>query len=646
VKILDFGLARLEAPGPLTAETSAPTTAPTPASTQAGTVMGTAGYVSPEQVRGHAADARSDIFSFGCVLYEMAAGKRAFAAGTAGESMAAILRDTPAPPGAAPGLERVIARCLEKNPDERFQSARDLAFALKEGIGGSAVSLAPTPSGRRAKWPLAAAVVLAAVVAALAMNVAGWRDRLVGRSGRGGKIESIAVLPLDNFSKDPEQEFFADGMTEQLITDLAQIRSLRVISRTSVMAYKGTRKRVPEIGRELSVDAVLEGSVQRSGSRVRITAQLVRAATDEHLWAKSYERDLRDVLALQSEVAGAIAGEIGVALTPQERSRLAARKTVDPEAYEAYLKGRYHLSRGTADGAQKGLEEFQRAAEKQPDFALAYAGIADAYNRLASSIVSATAPGSAFPKSKAAATRAIELDPTLGEPYVPLAWDTFIFDRDWNAAEKLYRKAIDLNPNYPDARRNYGVFLGRMGRFDEAIREVKRGHELDPVSLEANVSVGMILHMARRDDEAIPWFRRALDMDPHFLRAHWGMGLAALGKGRHEEAIAELQEAVELSGGPAVLGSLGYACAVAGRRDRALAIADELKVGARGRYVSPASVAVVYAGLGEKDQAMLWLEKAVEERDPWATDLKTQQMFDSLRSDPRFQSLMRRVGFE
>jgi len=435
-------------------------------------------------------------------------------------------------------------------------------------------------------------------------------------------------------------------MTEELITDLAQIRSLRVISRTSVMSYKGTKKRVPDIGRELNVDAVLEGSVQRSGSRVRITAQLVRASTDQHLWAKSYERELRDVLALQSEVAGAIAAEIGVTLTPQERSRLAANKAVNPEAYEAYLKGRYHLFGGNAADLQKSLEDFHRAAEIQPDFALAYAGIADAYNRLGSSAISVLSPKEAFPKSKAAATRALELDPTLAEPYVPLAWSSFVFDRDWTTAESQYQKAIERNPNYSSARRSYAVFLARLGRFDEAIQEAKRGQEIDPLSLEANVNVGLVLHLARRDDDAISWFRRTLDMNPNFLRAHWLLGLTLMQKNRLEEAIAELQKAVELSGGGVVLGSLGYAYAVAGRRAEALEVVDRLETSSKGRYLAPAAVSIVFAGLGDKDQAMSWLERANEERDPWATDIKVQPMFDSLRSDPRFQDLLRRVGLK
>ncbi|HSS44496.1 MAG TPA: tetratricopeptide repeat protein, partial [Thermoanaerobaculia bacterium] len=565
----DFGLAKLTQPE---AGSGGGTKAPTlTAGTEPGVVMGTLGYMSPEQVRGETVDHRSDIFSFGAILYEMLSGKRAFRGASVADTMSAILREEPSELSQTnrsipPSLERIVRHCLEKSPQARFHAARDVAFALEEVSGGSAAIPSAVPnapaSSRRTLRLAAAGAALAGLLVIVLLNVRPLRERLVG-GAPAGPIQSIAVLPLDNFSKDPEQEYFADGMTEELITNLAQIRSLHVISRTSAMAYKGTKKRVPDIGRELNVDAVLEGSVQRSSSRVRITAQLVRAATDQHLWAKSYERDLRDVLALQSEVAGAIAGEIGVTLTPQERSRLAVKRAVNPEAYEAYLKGRYHLSRGTAAGAQKSLEDFQQAAEKQPDFALAYAGIADAYNRLASSAVNLLSPKEAFPKSKVAAMRAVELDPTLAEPYVPLAWDSFVFDRDWTTAESQYRRALELNPNYPTARQSYAVFLIRMGRFDEAIREAKRGQELDPLSLEANLNVGFMLHVARRNDEAIPWFRRVLDMDPNYLRAHWGLGVALVQKGRYEEAITELQKAVELSGGGVILGSLGYAYAVA-----------------------------------------------------------------------------------
>jgi TolB-like protein/Flp pilus assembly protein TadD len=650
VKILDFGLARTAEVLSPEGETAAPTT---PAPTEPGTVMGTVGYMAPEQVRGFSADARSDIFAFGCVLYEMVSGRRAFAAATAAETMAAILRDTPARVPQArivPGLDRILARCLEKSSDERFQSARDLAFALREMSGTSAAfwsspgaaSEAPPHGFRRRPW-VAVGLALAAVGAGLLLFLPAARPHR--DSSGAGKIESLAVLPLANLSADPQQEYFADGMTDELITDLSQIGALRVSSRTSAIRYKGTRKSLPEIARELDVDAVVEGSVLRVGDRVRITAQLIQAATDKHLWASSYDRDLRDVLALQGDVARAIAGEIGVRLTPEERSRLTRTKKVDPDAYEAYLKGQFHMARSTATDTQRSLEYFQQAAAKQPDYALAHAATARAYERLAGSAYSVLSPKEAFPKAKAAATRAVTLDPTLAEPHSLLGWASFVFDRDWTTAENQFRRALRLSPNDPAAHQNYALFLARMGRFDEAIREVKRRQELDPLSLDANVDVGSVLHLARRDDEAIPWFRRVLEMDPTFPRAHWGLGLALVQLKKYDEAIAELRTAVALSsGGGVMLGSLGYACAVANRRAEALEIVRRLEESSKWQYVPPAAVSIVLSGLGERTQAIAWLEKAEEERDPWVTGLNVEPMFDPLRSDPRFVELLHRVG--
>jgi TolB-like protein/Flp pilus assembly protein TadD len=489
---------------------------------------------------------------------------------------------------------------------------------------------------------LLGAVALLAVL--LIGDVGGLRRRL-SRGGTATRIDSIAVLPLANLSGDPQQEYFADGMTEELISDLAKISALRVTSRTSVMRYKSSSKSLPDIARELGVDAVVEGSVTRAGSQVKITAQLIDAVNDRHLWADSFQRELKDVLALQGEVARAIAREIGVRLTPQERSRLADKKAVNPEAYEAYLKGQYHLFRRTAPDALKSLEYFQEAVQKQPDYALAYAAIAGAYETAAGSAQGALSPREAFPSAKAAAMRAVELDPTLGEPYASLAWSSFVFDRDWKTAESQFQRSLQLNTNYPIAHENYAMFLARMSRFDEAIREMKRAQALDPVSLGVNSMMGITLSLARRDDEAIPWFHRVLDMDPNFLRARFGLGLALAHEKRYDEAIAELQKAVELSGGGAgQLAALGYAYAAAGRRAEALEIVQRLKERSREHYVPPAMVAAVFSGLGEKDQAMVWLEKAVEERDPWLTSLKVEPMYDPLRSDPRFLDVLRRVG--
>jgi eukaryotic-like serine/threonine-protein kinase len=649
VKILDFGLARTAENVSREVQTAAPTT---PAPTEPGSVMGTVGYMAPEQVRGFSADARSDIFAFGCVLYEMVSGRRAFAAPTAAETMAAILRDTPEPvpqTQSIASLDRILARCLEKSPDERFQSARDLAFALREmsvtpatfpGIPQT-VSETPRRRLRRGPW-LVAGLALAAALAGLLLLIPTLRPH--ESLPAAGKIESLAVLPLANLSGDPQQEYFADGMTEELITVLSQIGALRVSSRTSAMRYKGTRKSLPEIARELGVDAVVEGSVLRVGDRVRITAQLIAAATDKHLWASSYDRDLRDVLALQGDVAQAIAGEIGVRLTSEEHSRFSRTKKVAPEAYEAYLKGKFYMSRFTAPDTQRSLEYFQQAATKQPDYALAHAGIASAYERLAGSAYTVLSPKEAFPKAKAAAMRAVTLDPLLAESYAQLGWASFVFDRDWTTAENQFRRALRLTPNDEALLQNYSLFLARMGRFDEAIREVKRRQELDPLSLGAIVDVGSVLHMARRDGEAIPWFRRVLDMDPTFPRAHWGLGLSLVALKRYDDAIAELRRAADLSSGGVILGSLGFACAVSNRRAEALEIVHRLEESSKLHYVPPAAVAIVFSGLGEREQAVAWLEKAEEARDPWITGLKVEPMFDSLRSDPRFLELLHRVG--
>ncbi len=640
VKILDFGLARVDAAPPEQA-TAAPTES---VATEAGTVLGTLGYMSPEQVSGKSADARSDIFSFGCVLYEMLTGRRAFGGESPGQTMAAILRDQPEEVTAAgasvpDGVNRIVRRCLEKGPGERFQSAGDLSFALKESVG-SGISISPPgrpPLSRRTGLLLAgAAVVLAALVLIF---------RGVGRGTGPGRIESLAVLPLTNLSGDPQQEYFADGMTEELITALAKVSALRVTSRTTAMRYKSSTKSLPEIAKELGVDAIVEGSVTRSGSQVKITAQLIDASRDKHLWADTFQRDLKDVLSLQGEVARAVAGEIGVRLTPEERLRLTEKKTVNPEAYEAYLKGNDHLFRRTAADARKSIEYFQQAVEKQPDYALAYAGMAEAYETAAGSAQGALSPKEAFPRAKAAAMRAVELDPTLGEPHVSLAWSSFVFDRDWTTAENQFQRAIRLSPNYATAHENYATFLARMGRFDESLREARRAQELDPLSLSGNTMMGIHMGLARRDAEAIPWFRRVLAVDPTFLRAHFGLGLALVHEKKYDEAITELRKAVELSeGGAAQMGALGYAYAVANRRAEALAIVEKLKDRSREHYVPPAMVATVFSGLGERDQAMIWLEKAIEERDPWLTGLKVDPMFDPLRSDPRFVDLMHRVG--
>jgi TolB-like protein/Tfp pilus assembly protein PilF len=486
-------------------------------------------------------------------------------------------------------------------------------------------------------------VAILAVLAAF--YISGLRDRLRCRAGPG-RIESLAVLPLDNLSHDPEQDYFADGMTEELITDLAKISALRVISRTSVMRYRRTEKPLSQIAQELNVDGVVEGSVQRSGNRVRITAQLIQAATDKHLWAESYERDLRDVLSLQDEVARAIASEIKVKLTPQEQTRLASARPVNPEAHGLYLKGRYYWNKRTPETLKKSLEYFQQAIEKDPGYAPAYAGLADSYDMLGAGSYRVLPPKEAYPKAEAAAMKALELDSTLAEAHTSLGWSKWVFDWDWQGAEREYKQAIELNPNYANAHHWYAGYLLDMGRYTEAIGEDRKAESLDPLSLIISADLGdEALGPAGLYDQEMEQCRKTLEMDPNFAQAHMCLADSYVRKGMHKEAIAEFEKAIELSAGSLVyVSALGSTYARAGRRDDAIKILNELKARSKQGFVAPDNFASIYAGLGDKDQAFAWLEKAYEERTDAIIGVSAEPWFDPLRSDPRFQELLRRVG--
>jgi len=684
-KILDFGLAKLTglgtrgsgfgvgpglapakpAPGPALQET------PTEESlTGTGMMMGTVEYMSPEQARGQQLDPRSDLFSFGAVLYEMATGRQAFSGSTPAVIFDAILHGAPTPPSQLnpdlpPKLEEIISKALEKDRKLRYQTACDLRTDLQRlkrdtESGRSAVAsvgagFARPREGTRRGGPYKTAVVGAGViVAALAVvligfNVAGLRDRLLTSVGARRavplpRIESLAVLPLANLSGDPEQEYFADGMTDELITNLSKIGSLKVISRTSVMQYKGAKKPLREIAQALGVDGVIEGSVFRAGNRVRITAQLIHAATDRHLWAESYERDLRDVLALQSEVAGAIANEIKIKLTPQEQARLASARPVNPEAHEAYLKGRYYWNLRTEEGVKKGIEYFQQAIEKDPGYALAYAGLADSYVLLGD--WGLMAPKEAFPRAKAAALKALEMDETLADPHASLGAARVDYDWDWVRAEKEFKRAIELNPGYATAHRCYAEYLSAMGRHNEAIAEAKRAQELDPLSLSINAVEGWVFALARRYDEAIAQCRRTLELNAGFYPAHLYLGWAYEQEKLYAEAISEYQKGIALEqGNPALAAYLAHGYAAAGKRTEALKIISNLRELSKRRYVPPYRIAEIYAVLGDTDQAFGWLEKAYDNRSHQLVFLKVDPLVDSLRSDPRFQDLLRRLNF-
>jgi TolB-like protein/DNA-binding winged helix-turn-helix (wHTH) protein/Flp pilus assembly protein TadD len=489
------------------------------------------------------------------------------------------------------------------------------------------------PSRAWKMWALVLALLLAA-------SVAVW-DHSSNRPSPD--IRSLAVLPLESLSGDASQDYFADGMTDELITDLGQISALRVISRTSVMAYKRARKPLPQIARELNVDAVVEGSVLRSGERVRITAQLIEASADRQLWSQSYEGELRDTLALQNQVAKAIADQIRINLSPQERAALGAVKLVNPEAYESYLKGRYFWNKRTAEGLKVALAYFNQAIEEDPKYARAYSGLADTYALLGDWQYAVMTPKQALPRAKAAAAKALELDSALGEAHNSLAFCLDGFDWNFDSAGKEFRRAIELNPGYATAHHWYAWHLSLLGRYDQAIAEMKKAESLDPLSLIISADLAEVLMLARFYDESIRQSRKTIEMDPNFAFAHNQLGQAYLQKQMYDEAVAEMQNAVQLSAGsPTLLANLARAYVAIGKRSEAVKLLNELKKRSNPSDSHASEIAVVYAALDDKDQAMNWLEKAYQER--FNPGVLLRPGFDPLRSDVRFKDLLRRVG--
>ena len=496
---------------------------------------------------------------------------------------------------------------------------------------------ATAPKGRRWERTL---TITGCGLALVSVILVGW---LLQSRGPSRTIRSVAVLPLENLSGDASQEYFADGMTDQLIATLGQISALRVISRTSVMGYKGARKPLPQIARELNVDAVIEGSIMRSGGRVRITAQLIEAAVDKHLWAQSYDGDLRDTLALQSRVARAIAEEIRVNVQAKEQAALKNVKTVNPGAYEAYLKGRYFWNKRTADGLNKAKEYFDEAVAKAPDYAQAYSGLADTYALLGDWQYGVMASRKALPAAKAAAIKALELDNTLGEAHTSLGFALSGFDWAWASAEKEFRRAIDLNPGYATAHHWYAWHLSLMGRHGEAIAEMRRARSLDPLSLIINADLAEILLIAHFYDESVQQSRKTIEMDPDFALAHNQLAEAYLQKHMRDDAITEFQKAVRLSeSSPICSANLARAYASSGRTADAEQLLTGLKKHSNPAYSNAPEIAMVYAALGEKAQAMAWLERGYDER--FNPGVLLRPGFDSLRADPRFRDMMNRVG--
>jgi len=470
------------------------------------------------------------------------------------------------------------------------------------------------------------------------------------RGMESGKIKpvhsmSLVVLPLENLTGDKEQDYFADGMTDDLTANLAKIRSLRVISRTTAMAYKGTHKPLSEIARELRVDAVVEGTVLRAGNRVRITAELVQVSTDHHLWADTYESPFGDILTLQSQVASAIVNQIRINLTPEEQHFLASTRPVSAESYEDYLKGRYYWNKRSEEGLTKAIEYFQSATQKDPHSALAFAGLADCYSIIGSAIVGSVPSKEVAPKARAAALKALELDKSLAEAQTSLATVQFNYDWDWASAASGFQRSIELNPSYATAYQRYSLYLMAMGRTQESLTQMNRARDLDPLSISMNFSLGWRLYMARQYDQAINQLRNALEMDPNFALPRMVLGQAYEQKGLYQQAIVELQKAASIShDSPPMLGALGHALGVAGKKPEAEKILDQMLAQSKKQYVSPFYISIVYAGLHENEKAVDWLEKAYEDRSNAIVFLKVDPDFDGLRSNLRFQVLFRRLA--
>lgn len=630
VKILDFGLARWQ---PGSTGRGAPE-----AETEAGRVLGTVGYMAPEQVRGERATAPTDIFALGCVLYEMLSGTRAFSRPTPAETLAAILKEEPSPVATSGNqipaeLDRLLARCLEKNPEERSQSARDLGFALKDILGAPGVSPSAVPRKFRVRaYGAVGAVIL--LGAALLLYLRGFRDQA---------IDSLAVLPFVNVGADPDTEYLSDGITENLINSLSQLPRLRVVPRSTVFRYKGRDVDLQSVRRELHVRAVLTGRVVQRGDSLNIQSELVDVAADSQLWGRQFDRKFSDIIDVQEEIAKEVSEKLGLRPTDEEQKRLTRRYTENPEAHQLYLKGRYLWNRRTGKTLLRAAQYFQQAIEKDPGYALAWAGLGDCY--VVYGFYDVMSNREAIPQAKEAALKALEIDDGLAEAHAVLAFaKRYDWDWDWPGTEKGFKRALELNPNYPTGHHWYGTTLWAMGRLDEGLTEVKRAQDLDPLSLIINADVARGFYFSRRYDQAEEQLRKTLEMDPGFPVAHWYLGMVYEQTGRYEEAIAEFQEFQNLSGDqPTAAGALGHAYAASGKRGEAQEVLLKLEDLSKSRYVAPFDVAAVYIGLGDEDRSLEWLEKAYEARSSWIIWVNVDPRFDNIRGDSRYQALLRRM---
>jgi serine/threonine-protein kinase len=688
-KILDFGLAKLvEQQRMAGSGYSEAATAVMPQHSTPGAIMGTVGYMSPEQAQGktNEIDQRSDIFSFGCILFEAVTGKKPFEGDSVVKSLHMVIYES-APaiadlnPSAPVDLQRIVRRCLAKDPEERYQTIKDVAIELKElrrelqGAGIDTTVTPPTRSetttslegeGTRSqsfspttdtpslstkassaeyvatgikRHKLATAVVAGLVLLAVAAGVIGLSAYLRTRNAEVA-IKSIAVMPFVNESGNADVEYLSDGMTDTLISSLSQLPNLSVKARSTVFRYKGKGTDAKTIGKELNVQAILNGRVMQRGDQLTLSVELVDVATENAIWSKQYTRRLSDAQAVQGEIAQEVSAKLRLKLAG-EGAPGTKNQTVSPETYQAYLKGRYYYNQDTEESLKKAIEQFNQALSLEPNYAQAFAGLASAYTEISSVYLP---PSEAMPKAKQAVLKALALDGALAEAHMALAEIHWWSDWDFPAAEQEFKRAIELNPNQPKFSGEYAQFLARtLGRFDEGITMADRALQLDPLALDILYSVADTFYSARQYDREAEAANKILELDRNSRFGHFNLGRAYLLKGQNEQAIAELQKAVDPQSGFG-LDRLGWAYGVAGRKSEALKTLTELQALAERKYVPPHSFAYIYAGLGDKERAFEWLEKGYTGRDDALTRLKTEPMFDSLRSDPRFTDLMRRVG--
>ncbi|MGC1451335.1 MAG: protein kinase, partial [Candidatus Sulfotelmatobacter sp.] len=650
-KILDFGLAKVTLK-PESVAMSAPTIESEAHLTSPGSTLGTVAYMSPEQVRGKELDARTDLFSFGSVLYEMCTGTLPFRGDTSGVIFESILNRAPAPvvrlnPDTPSKLEEIINKCLEKDRDLRYQHAADVRTDLRrlkrEAESGKAATSGTTAARWSARSMLIGAVGFVVVVALITVAALYF-----GGTGRS-RINSVAVLPFANTSGDPNAEYLSDGITEGIIDKLSGLPNLKVISRTSAFRYKQREIEPQKVAKELGVEALVTGRVVQRGDDLSVSAELVDAREDKQLWGEQYSRRLADLLSVQQEIATAISGNLRVRLTSEEKIRLSKPYAANAEAHQLYLNGRYHANKGTYDGLMKGIEYFQQAITKDPNYALAYAGLADSYVQLGGGLIYLP-PNEALPKAKAAAMKALELDDSLAEAHAALAGAQLFYDWDWPSAEREVKRAIELNPNSALSHQQYSELLITRSRFDESIAEEMRARELDPLSPEIVADLAYEYMVMRRYDESIAYSRKALELDPNLPIPRAILAWAFAMKGTHAQAIAEYDKIPEKAKAVAaenqfVAFGLGWVYAVSGRRPDALRIAKQFKDLSSHAYVDLYQCAAIYAGLGDKDEAFRLLEKAYEEHSSSMPFLAVDPYWYGMRSDPRYVELVRKIGF-